>query len=221
MAQTDLANHALVTDWVATNWNNEAEFLALGFGFCLVYEGAVVSLSVADCASGTQSEVGIRTVPEYRRRGYGTLTAAAAVEHALGGKYHQVGWHCSEDNLGSIGVAEKVGFILNRTYPVQLCFFDNGLQLAFNGLYARRAKRMTEAMDWYKQALAAGYQGGWMHYEMGCLSARVGVVEEALASLHLAVEYGWTDLEHMAQDPDLESLHEQPGWEALLKRVVP
>jgi RimJ/RimL family protein N-acetyltransferase len=220
LAMNDLANHALVTDWVATNWNSEAEFLERGFGFALVYEGQVASLSVADCASDSQCEIGIRTVPEFRRRGFGTLTAAAAVEHALEGIFDQIGWHCTEDNLGSIGVAEKVGFSLNRTYPVQLCFFDNGMQLAFNGLYARRADRMPEAMNWYRQALAAGYQGGWMFYEMGCLSARGGEVEEALAFLQQALENGWTDLDHMTQDPDLESLHGHPGWETLFKRVT-
>ncbi len=220
LAQTELDNHALVTDWVGTNWNSVDEFLDRGFGFCLVHDGKVASLSVADCVSGTHCEVGIRTVPENRRRGFGTLTAAAAVEWALANGFDQVGWHCTEENLGSIGVAENVGFTLDRTYPVQLCFFDTGMQLAFNGLYARRAGQLRAAMDWYGRALDFGYQAGWMHYEMGCLSALEGAADEALASLQLAVDHGWTDIVHMAQDPDLASLHGHPGWVALVERVA-
>ena len=54
--------------------------------------------------------------PAYRRRGLATIVVAATVAHALAAGYHEVGWHCSEDNQGSQGVAEKVGFTLTHRF---------------------------------------------------------------------------------------------------------
>jgi RimJ/RimL family protein N-acetyltransferase len=102
------------------NWGSTAAFLAKGFGFVTLYTKAgavqVVSWSLADCRSGDACEIGIHTVKEYRRRGLASITAAAAVEYALSHDFSRVGWHCSEDNLGSIGTAEKVGFERERDY---------------------------------------------------------------------------------------------------------
>jgi hypothetical protein len=44
------------------------------------------------------------------------ITAAATVEYALSHGFSMVGWQCLEDNLGSIGTAEKVGFERERDY---------------------------------------------------------------------------------------------------------
>jgi RimJ/RimL family protein N-acetyltransferase len=62
-------------------------------------------------------EIGIHTAKE-RRRGLATLTAAATVEYALSNGFSTIGWQCSEDNLGSIGTAEKVGFERERDYAM-------------------------------------------------------------------------------------------------------
>jgi len=77
-----------------------------------------VSWSLADCRSGDACEIGIHTAEPYRRRGLATLTAAATVEYALSNGFSTVGWQCSEDNLGSIGTAEKVGFERERDYTM-------------------------------------------------------------------------------------------------------
>ena len=110
-----------IKGWMQNNWGSTADFLQRGFGFVTIHNEAasaaqVVSWSLADCRSGTACEIGIRTAEPYRRRGLATITAAAAVEYALSNGFSTVGWHCSEDNLGSIGTAEKVGFERERDY---------------------------------------------------------------------------------------------------------
>ncbi len=114
----DIPGH--IQGWMDGNWGSTAAFLAKGFGFVTLYtqaDGAqVVSWSLADCRSGDACEIGIRTAEEYRRRGLATITAAAAVEYALSNGFSQVGWQCSEDNPGSFGTAEKVGFERERDY---------------------------------------------------------------------------------------------------------
>ncbi len=91
-------------------------FFERGFGFCTLHGNKVVSWSLTDCVSGSACEIGIRTHPEYRRRGLATITAAATVDYALSHGYSQVGWHTNIENYESIGVAEKVGLKKTREY---------------------------------------------------------------------------------------------------------
>jgi GNAT superfamily N-acetyltransferase len=107
-----------IKGWIENNWGATADFMQRGFGFVTLHDEAgsvmqVVSWSLADCRSGDACEIGIRTAEPYRRRGLATHTAAATVEYALSN-----GWQCSEDNLGSIGTAEKVGFERERNYTL-------------------------------------------------------------------------------------------------------
>jgi GNAT superfamily N-acetyltransferase len=109
-----------IQGWMEGNWGSTADFLQRGFGFVTLCGNECVAWSVADCRSGDACEIGIRTVEQYRRRGLAAITAAATVEYALSHGFSRVGWQCSEDNLGSIGTAEKVGFERERDYS--LCY---------------------------------------------------------------------------------------------------
>ena len=85
-------------------------FTARDFGFCAVGNGRIVCLCATDVISGTACEIGIETHADHYRRGLATATAAATVEYALGQGFEEIWWICSEQNLGSIRTAEKVGF---------------------------------------------------------------------------------------------------------------
>lgn len=113
-----------VTGWMENNWGSIGGFLRDGFGFVTVGGGEVVSWCLTDCVSGDRCEIGIRTAPAHRRRGLAAATAAAAVEHALSQGFSMVGWHCPEDNLGSIRTAERVGFQRERDYIAYYTFLD-------------------------------------------------------------------------------------------------
>jgi len=108
--------------WMENNWGSTTDFLQRGFGFVTIHDEEVVSWSLADCISGDTCEIGIHTAEAFRRRGLATITAAAAVDYALSSGYAMVGWHCAEDNLGSIGTAEKVGFERERDYTMYYMF---------------------------------------------------------------------------------------------------
>lgn len=106
-------------------WGSIDQFLQFGFGFVTVdANSVVVSWSLCDAVSDERCEIGIHTREDARRLGYGAITAAAAAEYALHNGCVQVGWHCDEDNHGSIGVADRVGFnheanfsLFFATYP--------------------------------------------------------------------------------------------------------
>lgn len=114
-ARPDLRDHH-IQRWAAGNWGSVESFLARGFGFVLLDGEQVASWCLADSASGARCEVGIHTHPDYRRRGLATAVVAATAAHALASGYDEVGWHCGEENAGSQGVAERVGFALTQRF---------------------------------------------------------------------------------------------------------
>ncbi len=113
-----------VTNWMKNNWGSTADFLQRGFGLVTIHTDEAVSWSLADCISGDGCEIGIRTLPAYRRRGLAAVTAAAAVDHAFSLGLSLVGWQCPEDNLGSIRTAERVGFEKERDYTMYYVLLD-------------------------------------------------------------------------------------------------
>jgi hypothetical protein len=57
-------------------------------------------------------------------------------------------------------------------------------------------------------------------YNLGCSHALVGQRAEAFAALNRAVDAGYTDVDWMRKDKDLESLHGDPAFEAILQRAA-
>ena len=56
-----------------------------------------------------------------------------------------------------------------------------------------------------------------VRYHLACSLAAVGLADEAIAALLEAVELGYRDFDHLESDPDLDSLHEHPQFQALLR----
>ena len=112
-----LRNVERVVGWVLSFWRGIEAFTETGFGFCVVHGEAVASWCLTVYASGGDVELGLATVPDYRSRGYATLAAAACVEHGVE-RTITPHWHCDEENLPSIRVAEKVGFSNPTRYKV-------------------------------------------------------------------------------------------------------
>ena len=197
-----------------------------GFGFSMVHGKEIVSWCMADCASGDSCEIGIRTRPDYRRRGLATLTAAATVDYCLSHGFRSVGWHCNEENLGSRGIAEKVGFELERKYFHYYYMFNEACHLAELGLAAFRAKRYRETVEYYERVFAAEDIPEWMpgvmrwYYHLAARAwAALGEGETSLEYLEKAIEKGWTDLEGIVNCEELRNLHKTPGWNKVLKRL--
>lgn len=115
LGSDELGNIDQVVGWVQSFWRSNQDFVDTGFGCCLVREETIVSWCLSVYVSGMDYELGIATVPENRTQGFATLTALACVEYCNenGLTPH---WHCWNDNLGSIAVAEKLGFEKPTTY---------------------------------------------------------------------------------------------------------
>lgn len=216
-----------VTEWMEINWGSIEDFMQKGFGFCMLHGKEVVSWCIADCVSGNACEIGIHTRPDYRRRGLATLTAAATVDYCLSHGFMLVGWHCDEYNLGSRGVAEKVGFVKERNYVQYYYCYNKAHHLAETGLAHFRAKRYREAAQCYEKVFATQREKmpDWMPSEMHLyyhLAARawaaLGYPDTAFRYLNKAISKGWTNIDFTRSCEEFKSLHDTQEWNHLLAR---
>lgn len=96
------------------SWESQQAFLEKGKGMCLLHNGDIVGNSIAcnafSAAIGNgQMDIGIETNPEYRGKGLGKVIAAQMVKYALSQGYEPI-WGCDTRNIGSLRIAEAVGF---------------------------------------------------------------------------------------------------------------
>jgi RimJ/RimL family protein N-acetyltransferase len=221
-----------VISWMKTNWGSISDFMRRGFGFCTLHGNRIVSWSVADCVSGDACEIGIRTHEDYRRQGLATLTAAATVDHALSGDFTQVGWHCDEYNLGSIGVAERVGFKLERKYVQYYACANEAHHLEETAQAHFRAKRYKEAIRCYERFFATPPEElpkwlreilpqelGTHYFRVALANAAIGERDGALKYLEKAVNNGWLHIDFLMGRKEFESMHETSAWKSILRKI--
>ncbi|MCK6459490.1 MAG: hypothetical protein L6Q95_06305, partial [Planctomycetes bacterium] len=94
---------------------------------------------------------------------------------------------------------------------------ENSLAITANTLL--RAKRFAEAAKTFEELLGTYTTdpGSWYNY--ACCLALLGRNEQALDALGKAVDNGYGDAGHAAQDADFASLRESDGFRALLGRM--
>lgn len=90
-------------------WRSEDRFCEYGLGYAAVVQNQVVCWCTAEYLSAERCGIGIETVQAYERRGVATATAAQFVQLCLDRGVAPF-WECRANNVGSIRVAEKVGF---------------------------------------------------------------------------------------------------------------
>jgi len=208
-----------VTGWMQTNWQSVDGFLQRAFGFCTVHDNEIVCWCMADCISGNACEIGIQTAEDYRRRGLATLTIAATVDYCLSHGLTTIGWHCHEDNPGSRGVAEKVGFVKERDYVHYLCIADEVDHLASLGWHCFQGEKYQEAVDWLEQAFNAGDATSWDYHTSARAWAILGDQGAALRYLEQAIESGWLHIEFTQRCKEFDLLLGLPQWKGLLARM--
>lgn len=62
-------------------------------------------------------------------------------------------------------------------------------------------------------------QNATMHYNLACSHGLLAHMSEALAALERAVDLGYTDIDHLLSDSDLEAVRRHVGFRRILARL--
>jgi serine/threonine protein kinase/Flp pilus assembly protein TadD len=82
-----------------------------------------------------------------------------------------------------------------------------------------RLGQVERGLEWGDRALALDPEDAGVLYNVACLNAVAGRPGRALELLEHGVESGFGHKEWIEHDPDLEALHGDPRYQALLKRL--
>ncbi len=205
--------------FISTTWESFENFEKWGFGLCTIHENKLVSYSLCDCISAKTCEIGIQTVEEYRRRGFATITAAAAVEHALSNGFDVVGWHTDGHNHGSIGTAEKVGFVKERDYEQYICMFNEAMHLAEAGMRLFYDEDYSQALELFEKAFELGEVKDWAYYLAARICAKSNDSDKAVKYLFRAAELGCQYADHALNNEEFISLHNRVEWSEIISQL--
>jgi RimJ/RimL family protein N-acetyltransferase len=189
------------------------------YGFVVVYKSQVVSWATVDFVTAGAGDVGFETLSAFRRRGLGSVAAAAALEHGL--KHGiEVHWTCAKDNLGSLRTAQKLSLTLEREYSMYLFMFDlttHLTQLAYS--YLAKGEHQ-KAIAVYEQLFAREDSlPAWAYFDAAQAWAAVGDSENALKYLSFAVQKGWAEIAVTEQTPEFQILYNTQEWTELLEQM--
>lgn len=122
---------------------------------------------------------------------------------------------CSEERAER--QTDEFGWELPAVYESQLTGQYSALG---DSAYALLEEGKTEeAVAVFKAQAELIPAGKWGAYNVACAYGRSGRVDEGIEWLTRAVDGGWDDPEHLAEDPDLESLRADPRFDALRDRA--
>lgn len=79
-----------------------------------------------------------------------------------------------------------------------------------------RAGRIDEGLILDQEIVAQDPKNSTGHYNLACSLALKHRQYEAIESLRIALEHGYDDLDWLMKDPDLNNLHENPAFSALI-----
>jgi hypothetical protein len=60
--------------------------------------------------------MGVHCDPNYRKNGFGSIVAAATADYCLCNWIIEIDWLCVDTNVGSIKIAENLGFVNKKDY---------------------------------------------------------------------------------------------------------
>jgi len=123
----------------------------------------------------------------------------------------------------TMGEAEK----MERAYRRSLNRIEKHLELNPDDIRAiylgaealLKLGEQKKAMEWVKRVLATERDDPYTLYGVSCIYAQIGEIEEGIYYLERAVQMGFHHKEWMENDSDLDSLHEHPRYQALVRRL--
>jgi adenylate cyclase len=96
---------------------------------------------------------------------------------------------------------------------------DDGRALAFGASVAAELGQTDRARDWARRALEADTNEPAIIYNVACMYAQLGELDEAITLLDRAISQGYGNRAWLEHDSDLVALREHPRFQELLDRL--
>lgn len=96
---------------------------------------------------------------------------------------------------------------------------DDARALTMGAVAWCRIGQRAKGLEWAERALAADPEDAGVRYNVACLYSLEGESDKAIACLETAVHAGFAHKEWVDNDPDLDSLRDDPRFKALAWRV--
>ncbi|MBI9099566.1 MAG: GNAT family N-acetyltransferase, partial [Spirochaetaceae bacterium] len=107
-------NSEIVKDWI--NILNIKKLKKYSLAAVVNKDNTIASCSAFDCIVDNKIEIGIQTTKGFRKQGYGKSVVSALIKSSFSNGIEEIGWHCANSNIGSIKIAESLGFKLIKKY---------------------------------------------------------------------------------------------------------
>ena len=111
-------------DYIKFAWTTTDKYFDKGLGYCAVDAENFATICISVFASEDEREVGIKTFPDFQRKGLAYVTACAYIEECLENDFIPV-WSCFSDNEVSIKLAEKLGYTIAASHPIYFASIGN------------------------------------------------------------------------------------------------
>jgi len=104
-------------DYINCFWGTTDKYFDKGFGYCAVDGNDFSTICISVFASEDEREIGIKTFPNFQKKGLAYVTACAYIEECLKYDFNPV-WSCFSENEVSVKLAEKLGYKIEAHHPI-------------------------------------------------------------------------------------------------------
>ena len=82
--------------------------------------------------------------------------------------------------------------------------------------FLTKAGLIDEGLEWDRKIVELDPENAVSHYNLACSLALKNRAEDAIMRLREALERGYRDFDWLMEDPDLQNLHKEPAFSALI-----
>jgi RimJ/RimL family protein N-acetyltransferase len=214
-----LDNYVGLVEEIHSECKSVLQFLHDRFGFCLLKGDQIITWCLSEYNSGGRCEIGIATLPGYRRKGLAKAATLALVEKALRSGYHEVGWHCYASNVGSIATAQSAGFEKICLYPTLNVSYEKAIAFSLIANQAVEKQAYQQALEWFQKAMDEPATPGWIYWNAAVVCAYLDQENLAFQYLHQAIDLGFNDVDIFKTSQHFFKWHQTEAWESLINQL--
>jgi hypothetical protein len=124
-ADETLTNRDDLLDEIVSESHSIEDFLRNKLGQCVQCGDELAGWCLSEYNHGQRCELGVETLPRFRRQGVALTAVAATIGEAFHRGITEIGWHCWSANAPSVALAKHLGFEHVLDYAIVFCQFGH------------------------------------------------------------------------------------------------